>query len=269
MATGTHGGVRPVEQITATDFQPRVIRVRNRLRGGSAQFGESLRGHAGEQFGARDQIQRRTAAERRRQRVVGLARQREIEQVDDDRVDDLAGVQQFERRLPQRARLQVRPERVLVQEVLVLHRVEERFDGDVAESESEVRSQLRGVAVEWADGRRELRERLLQVRKRARPVPAGAKRGGADLPDTLVPIVGQIQRRRFGDGVEMAGSRLLVVIGRGHARRAGGARDGGRMPERTPGVQPGGRLVAAERERVVRRRRIRAEQDQFAGHRCW
>ena len=86
-----------------------------------------------------------------RHRVVRLPRQRQIEQVNDDRIDDFAGVQQFQRRFVQRAGLQVRPERVFIQEVLVFHRVEERLDGDVAESQTEIWPPFHRIAVESGD----------------------------------------------------------------------------------------------------------------------
>ena len=84
----------------------------------------------------------------------------------------------------------------------------------------------------------------------------GLEGDGAGGPDAAGPVVRQEQRRVFGRGVDAVGPGLLVVVGRGDARRPGGAVEGGRVPEHGEAVEEGGHVFVGEVEGVVRRQAV-------------
>src|SRR5262249_2500002 len=107
-------------------------------------------------------------------------------------------------------------------------------------------------------------EGVEEVPERGRAVGGGDEADGPGLADALVPVVGQHQGRSLGQGVDVAGPRLLVVVGRVGARRAGGLPQGGRVPQGAVGVAPRRHLLGGQDQRALRGQAVGAEDNQLA-----
>src|SRR5262249_16871343 len=101
------------------------------------------------------------------------------------------------------------------------------------------------------------------------PVGGGAEGQRAGMANAVVPIIGQDKRRVLGDGVNVSGCRLLVVVGGADARRAAGQEQQGGGPEGDVGIEETGDILVAEVEGALRGQAERGQQDQFACRRPW
>ncbi len=146
------------------------------------------------------------------------------------------------------------------------HRLEQRFHHDVAEADAEERRRAGGVEVEERVGgafSRAGAQGVLEVAEGDVAVGIGLEGDGPGGLDAGGPVVGQQEGRMLRRGVDAVGARLLVVVGRGDARRPGGAAEGGRVPEGGEAVEEGGHVVVGEVEGVVGRQAVGTQQNQL------
>ena len=140
---------------------------------------------------------------------------------------------------------------------------------DVAEADAEERGGLVGRQVEERGRRRGLAEAPQgrdQVGERAGAVGGGPEGDGpGGRGRAASQSSGSISGGLSGHGVDVAGGRLLVVVGRADARRGGRAESGGGVPQGGVAVEEGGHVVVAEVEGVVGRQAVGTQQDQLAG----
>src|SRR5262249_7632768 len=129
------------------------------------------------------------------------------------------------------------------QQVLVLHRLEQRFDVQVAEADAEERGHALRRQVDQVGPLAAGAQCLAQVGQRRLAVEGAAEGDGAGVAHALVPVVGQEQRWAVRHGVDVVGGRLLVIVRGADARRGGGAQGGGGVPQ--------GRVAVEERAHVL------------------
>ena len=160
--------------------------------------------------------------------------------------------------------LHIGPKTGGVEQVLVIHRVEQRFDQQVAEAERLEQQRRLGGDGEQFFRRPEHPARLEAGRRGFDGVDGRAETGGIRFLQAVGPIVRLIQVRSARHRIEVAIFGLIVVVSTRRLRRSVQARERRRVPERDVAVQPRGRFFGVQAHRVRSRRPVRGEQVGFA-----